>query len=215
MHSRLRRFRLLLTMHVWNETHEWGQIVVANTELELPHEQCRFNISNCTAELQGVKGGRMYFWVTYFNDADTWLFTRLVHRDFGNSLNPILNFVRCMWDSLPARKEKSGLAHDIRSRTLACLHCFPQIFSLSLHASKLWENHQNRLTGRFLTYECKFRFTNLSVNLSCGDIVIPARSDIQIAFIVPQIKIDFTTVLQHVSLQNLSISVHSLIAMRH
>jgi len=41
---------------------------------------------------------------------------------------------------------------------------------------------------------------NLPVNLPSRDIVIPAQSDIQIAFIVSQIEINFATVVQNVDL---------------
>jgi hypothetical protein len=46
---------------------------------------------------------------TYFDDADVGLFAGFVNGDFGNFLDPILNFVRYMWDYLAREREKSEL----------------------------------------------------------------------------------------------------------
>ena len=59
MHSRLRRFRLLFTMHVGDERYmNERKVVVTDAKLELTHrfdERCRFDISDSTAKLQGER----------------------------------------------------------------------------------------------------------------------------------------------------------------
>jgi hypothetical protein len=55
---------------------------------------------------------------------------------------------------------------------------------------------------------------DLSINLPCRNIVITAKRDIQISFVIPQVEINFTTVVQDIDLSCKKVGVIGLSASR-
>lgn len=69
------------------------EVVLANSSLELSHglnEWCALDVSNSTAQ---------------FDDTDIRLPSRLIHRNLGDLLNPVLDFIRQMGDDLHSLSE--------------------------------------------------------------------------------------------------------------
>lgn len=72
------------------------KILVTHTELELPHrfdEGRGFDVTDGTAKL---------------DDADVWLFTGVVDRDFGDALDPILDGVGDVRDDLRSQEDRKA-----------------------------------------------------------------------------------------------------------
>lgn len=112
MDGRLRRLSFLLAMHVWHKRDMYQcKIIMANSKLELPHgfnKRSRFYISDSSSELRTLEvcafkdGNRAYLYNT-----EVRLLARIVDRDFGDAVYPILDSVRDMGYDLP------GVCHSL------------------------------------------------------------------------------------------------------
>ena len=106
MNSRLCRLCLLFSVHVGNQGDmNKCEVLIANTELELPHgfdEWCRLDVADSTTKLVTGKAWiTTYKQVAYLNDADVGLFICIIHGDLGDAFYPVLNSVRNMGHDLP------------------------------------------------------------------------------------------------------------------
>jgi hypothetical protein len=125
----------------------------------------------------------------YLYDTNVGLFPSLIYRNLGHPLDPILNTIRDMRDDLDRLPEVVSLALIM-----------PILSERSVHLDKLLKGDAN------------LSLDNLPVDLPRCDVVIAGKCYVEVSFVVAQVEICFSAVVEdeHLAYSSMIISISSL-----
>jgi hypothetical protein len=128
---------------------------------------------------------------TQLDDTDIGSLLRAIYGDLGNSLDPVLNSIRYMWDT------KKLASFPVLSLTLLEIG---QADRFSLELGK--DLHLNGFAQVITT---TLPFQDLLVDLPSGYVMLSSQADIEVTFAVAKIQIGLSAVIEYV---DFAVSVH-------